>query len=198
MADIAWMAPGTRSGVVLIDNPSTPAAETSAARARLDAALGAVENPEGPAWYRPIARLGRWWYLVCAGAGALLLQLTPMPWYQALWIGLFLGPVVGVLTGAALGGIARASSVTKDVRSAATVARRQEYPYVRTVLPGTVESVREILAHSPDRADEVHRLAWPVAVAAPEDPIDEAAAEALDRLWQSTAGATTAGDETTR
>ncbi|PJI94976.1 hypothetical protein [Luteimicrobium subarcticum] len=188
MTDTPWMAPGTRSGVLLIDSPTARPQEAAAARDRLDAALGAVVDPEGPGWYRPLARLGRWWYLVCALVCAALLLLTPLPWWAALLVGLAFGPMVGGFSGAALAGIARTVSVTDEVRGAARAARTAEHPFVRTVLDGTAEMVRDIVERAPDRAAEAHARGWDVAVMHPDDPVDEPAAAALVDLWEATGG----------
>ncbi|MCH7230933.1 hypothetical protein L0U85_08730 [Glycomyces sp. L485] len=179
MAEIRWLVRTRRSEQTIITAPDAPV-EVGAAAEQLEAALDGFSGRK-PAWFRPLERLGYWWYPICMVATtAAFVVAAPNSLGMNIAYGLGFGVTAAVVTGAILASIAHLQvrltsgrTVEETVKEVAALARRAG---------GVADRVEAVLAWDPALEREVHLLAWRAAEV--DGPDRSAADRELDELWK--------------
>lgn len=187
MAEVPWLIRTRKSQRVIITAPDAPVG-VGAAVDRLAAALDGFTEAK-PAWFRPLERLGYWWYPICMIAMvAVFVAFAPNSVSLNIAYGLGFGVGAAVFSGAIITSIAnlqtrmtRGRTAEETIKEVATLARPA---------PGVADRIEAILAWDPGREHEVHELAWRAAeVGQPGRWAHDAELDALRKLADPTANA---------
>ena len=161
MVSVNWISRGPRSGETILSAPGT--APDAASIARLDAARAGFAGPV-PGWFRPVERLGSWWYLVLAllacavylVVGAATGGISPV----LIAVSLSAGLVIAVPARAAANSIAQSQSrkLGRSKGVPQTIAGLDAV--VRVAATGAQEAVDTLLSRDPSLEPRVHELLW--------------------------------------
>ncbi|WP_030161116.1 hypothetical protein [Glycomyces sp. NRRL B-16210] len=182
MAEVGWLRRSRDAKHVIITAPDGPAPGTEAAVAQLEGVLAGFSGAK-PAWYRPLERLGRWWYaIVAALSAAAFVALAPDDAGTArnLAYGLLFSPIATLAVGGLLSAAAHlqvhlSNGGDRDQAIKAVADRARPAGSV-------ADRVEAILAKDPPLEAQVHALAWKAAGIG--EPNRKAANRELDELWR--------------
>ncbi|MCD0447320.1 hypothetical protein LO763_27260 [Glycomyces sp. A-F 0318] len=179
MAGVSWIVRPKGSEHVIITAPDAPVGVGDAVD-RLQAALDGFPGRK-PVWFRPLERLGYWWYPICMVAMAVAVAFAgPRELGLNIAYGLGAGVTVAVLSGMVLTGLAHLQSRLTSGRTVEQ-AVKEVAPLARGA-GGVADRVEAILARDPAREREVHLLAWRAAGVG--TPHRGRADDELDELWK--------------
>lgn len=184
MADVSWLVAGPRSGLTFVTAPDGDTGETADAVNRLDEASAQHTNPERPAWFRTVSKLGYLWYLVVAAVlFVVCLVATDLETTTALVVALIGTVVIGPLSSALLVQIARKQAEVPGAKEHAQSVAAGEWNKVHIPQKGVLEAVRDVLGTGSVSPQHLHALAWRASASEDlSDPDARTAAEELYRL----------------
>lgn len=182
MAEVGWLRRSRDAKHVIITAPGGPGPGTETAVAQLEGVLAGFSGAK-PAWYRPLERLGRWWYaIVAALAAAAFAAFAPND--AGLGLNLAYGLAFSPIATLAVGGLLSAAAHLQ-VRLSTGGDRDQAIKAVAGLArpAGSVaDRVEAILAKDPPLEAQVHALAWKAAGIG--EPDRKGANRELDELWR--------------